>query len=97
MKSARHQFILLGLICQGLAWDDWVMPLLNTLLWAACLTWPRRAVPLGQAADMAAILLGTGLAWQLAPQKGLAHDFPEGLLRLHHAPVKLVRGVRRHR
>ena len=54
MKSARHQFILLGLICQGLLWDDWAMPLLNSLLWVACLTWPRRTRPLGQAADMAA-------------------------------------------
>ena len=38
MKSARQQFILLGLICQALSWDDVVMPLLNTLFWAAWAT-----------------------------------------------------------
>ena len=78
MRSARHQFILLGLICQGLSWDDWAMPLLNSLLWVACLTWPRRPVPLGQAADMAAISLGTVLAWQLAPAFGVSAHFAVG-------------------
>lgn len=62
MRSARHQFILLGLICQGLSWDDLVMPLLNTLLWSACLTLRRRPVQLGQAADIAVIVLG-GACW----------------------------------
>lgn len=78
MKSARHQFILLGLICQGLSWDDVAMPLLNTLLWALCLTWPRRPVHLGQAADMAAIVLGGVLAWQLAPVFGVSAHFAVG-------------------
>ncbi|MEN9572777.1 MAG: hypothetical protein RL514_632 [Verrucomicrobiota bacterium] len=78
MKSARHQFILLGLICQGLSWDAVVMPLLNTLLWVACLTWPRRPAPLGQTADMAAIVLGGVLAWQLAPVFGVSAHFAVG-------------------
>ncbi len=78
MKSARHQFILLGLICQGLSWDGVVMPLLNTLLWAACLTLPRRPVPLGQKADMTAIVLGGVLAWQLAPVFGVSAHFAVG-------------------
>lgn len=78
MKSVRHQFILLGLICQGLSWDDVAMPLLNTLLWALCLTLPRRPVHLGQAADMAAIVLGGVLAWQLAPMFGVSAHFAVG-------------------
>ena len=78
MSSARHQFILLGLICQGLSWDDVAMPLLNTLLWAACLTLPRRPVRLGQAADMAALVLGGVLAWQLAPAFGVSAHFAVG-------------------
>ena len=67
MKSAHHQFVLLGLICQGLSWDDTVMPGLNALLWLACLTLPRRPIRLGDTADIAAMVLGGVLAWQLAP------------------------------
>ncbi|MEQ2005829.1 MAG: transglutaminaseTgpA domain-containing protein, partial [Limisphaerales bacterium] len=78
MKSARHQLILLGLICQGLSWDDVVMPLLGALLWAACLALPRRPVRLGQMADMTAILLGGVLAWQLAPAFGVSAHFAVG-------------------
>lgn len=37
MSSARHQLILLGFICQGLAWDDLWLPLGNILLWWLCL------------------------------------------------------------
>ncbi len=78
MRSARHQFILLGLICQGLSWDDVVMPLLNLLLWSVCLTLPRRPVKLGQAGDMAAIVLGSVAAWQLAPMFGVSAHFAVG-------------------
>lgn len=78
MRSARHQFILLGLICQGLSWDDVAMPLLNVLLWVVCLTLPRRPMHLGQAADMAAIVLGGVLAWQLAPAFGVSAHFAVG-------------------
>lgn len=78
MKSARHQFILLGLICQSLSWDDVVMPLLSALLWVACLTLPRRPVQLGQMADMSAILVGGMLAWQLAPTFGVSAHFAVG-------------------
>ncbi len=67
MKSAHRQFVLLGLICQGLSWDDTVMPGLNALLWLACLTLPRRPIRLGDTADIAAMVLGAVLAWQLAP------------------------------
>ncbi len=78
MKSARHQFILLGLVCQGLSWDDVAMPLLNTLLWVACLTLPRQPLRLGQAADMVAIVLGGVAAWQLAPLFGVSAHFSVG-------------------
>ena len=78
MKSARHQLILLGLICQALSWDDVVMPLLNALLWVVCLTVPRRPVKLGQTVDIAAIVLGGVLAWQLAPVFGVNAHFSVG-------------------
>lgn len=78
MRSPRHQFILLGLICQGLSWDDVAMPLLYALLWAACLTVPRRPARLGQAADITAIVLGGVLAWQLAPVFGVSAHFSVG-------------------
>ncbi len=78
MKSARHQFILLGLICQGLSWDNLVLPLLNALLWAACLARPRRAIHPGQVADIAAIVLGGLLAWRLAPVFHVSAHFAVG-------------------
>ena len=78
MKSARHQLILLGLICQGLSWDDVVMPMLSVVLWVVCLSLPRQPVRLGQMADMTAILLGGVLAWQLAPTFGVSAHFAVG-------------------
>ena len=78
MTSARHQLILLGLICQGLSWDNFAAPLLYALLWAACLHLPRRPVRLGQAADISAIILGGVLAWRLAPMFGASAHFAVG-------------------
>ncbi len=78
MSSARHQLILLGLVCQGLSWDNFAAPLLYALLWAACLRLPRRPARMGQAADVSAIILGGVLAWQLAPVFGASAHFAIG-------------------
>lgn len=61
MKSARHQLVLLGLICQALSWDAWIAPLLSALLWALCLTVPRKPLKLGPLAEFALIWIGVGL------------------------------------
>jgi hypothetical protein len=78
MSSARHQLLLLGLVCQGLSWDNFVVPLLYALLWAACLRLPRRPARFGQFADISAIILGGVLAWQLAPMFGASAHFAVG-------------------
>lgn len=61
MKSARHQLVLLGLLCMGLTWNDWFMPGLYALLWGLCLRLARRPVPLSPAGE-ALLLLGGALA-----------------------------------
>lgn len=78
MKSARHQLILLGLICQGLSWDNVVAPLVYALLWGACFVRPPRPTRFGQALDISAIALGSVLAWQAAPVFGASAHFAIG-------------------
>ena len=33
MKSPRNQFILLGIVCQGLTWDGYLVPAVSMGLW----------------------------------------------------------------
>lgn len=95
MKSARHQLILLGLICQGLSWDNVVAPLVYALLWGACFVRPPRPTRFGQALDISAIALGSVLAWQAAPVFGASAHFAIGhglaLLQLLRLRRPLVR------
>ena len=49
MKSSRNQLILLGMICQGLSWDDWLLPGISLGLWLVALGAVRRPVHLGSA------------------------------------------------
>jgi transglutaminase-like putative cysteine protease len=58
MKSARHQLILLGFICQGMSWDDWLLPVFYTGLWALCLGVPRRPVRIGPVGEILVLALG---------------------------------------
>jgi hypothetical protein len=44
VSSARHQLVLLGFLCVGLSWDDYLLPLASVLLWVSCLTWLRGCV-----------------------------------------------------
>lgn len=37
MKSARNQFILVGFLCQGLAWDSWLYWIFAFAIWAIAL------------------------------------------------------------
>ncbi len=59
MKSARHQLVLLGLICQGLSWDDYWLPLLNILLWIFCLRRPGLNLRLGPLAESGLLIGGS--------------------------------------
>lgn len=65
MKSPRHQFILLGLICQGLSWDDYFLPVLNLVLWVICLNWPRKNLRFSPLAEGILLLGGCAAAFGL--------------------------------
>ncbi|MGB0580579.1 MAG: transglutaminase TgpA family protein [Limisphaerales bacterium] len=75
MKSSLNRLILLGFICQGLSWDDWVMPLLNVGLWFACLRMQRAGKHLGQTSDMLGMLLGCAAGGLLAEPFGASKHF----------------------
>ena len=62
MSSARHQLILLGFICQGLAWDDLWLPLGNILLWWLCLARWRGRIHLSPFAEGIILVVGCGAA-----------------------------------
>ncbi len=98
MRSARNQFILLGFICQGLSWDDWVLPLLNTALWIGCLLIAKRNINLGQTGDVFGMLFGCAAGFFLAgPLGASAHFFIGHGLTLLQASRLLRRLERREK
>ena len=58
MKSARHQLVLLGLLCQGLVWDNYWLVLVNAALWVVCLTLGRRPIRFQPMLEVAALFGG---------------------------------------
>jgi transglutaminase-like putative cysteine protease len=58
MRNARHQLILLGLVCQGFAWDGYGLALLNALLWVLALTLPRKPIHVPPALECLGIVAG---------------------------------------
>jgi hypothetical protein len=90
MRSPRNQFILLGLICQGLSWDDTYAPLLLGAIWLAFLI-PKRPVQVPQAVDgIVLIALSIG-AFYVAKATGRSGHF---FLGMGLAGVQLVRLLR---
>jgi transglutaminase-like putative cysteine protease len=65
MRSARHWLILLGLICQGLTWDDYLLPSLYGIFWFLCLKLRRGASRLGPALEGAVLVAGCFTAYLL--------------------------------
>lgn len=59
MKSARNQLILLGFICQGFTWDDYVLPLGSVALWVICLTVAQGKVRFTPMMECFLLLLGS--------------------------------------
>ena len=72
MRSARNRLILLGFICQGLTWDDYLLPLANLLLWLVCLTWLRGRLRLSL--GMECLLMLAGAAAGLFAGRALGLD-----------------------
>lgn len=91
MRNARNQFILLGFLCQGLSWDNYIHLLCSTALWAVCL---RRAGPtprLSATAESLVLALGCLLSYALAGLFGKSAHFAlgDGLIAIQ--AVRLMR------
>lgn len=75
MNGALNRLILLGFICQGLSWDDWLVPTANVLLWFVCLGMNRAGKHLGQTTDVLGMLLGCLAGGLLAAPFGASKHF----------------------
>ncbi|WCJ59615.1 transglutaminaseTgpA domain-containing protein [Fontisphaera persica] len=78
MKSARNQLVLLGLLCMGLTWNDWVMPGLYALLWGFCLRAGRRPIHLGPAGEALLLVGGAFVGHTVARWLGYSAHFAIG-------------------
>ncbi|HOW65919.1 MAG TPA: transglutaminase domain-containing protein [Candidatus Paceibacterota bacterium] len=91
MKSAQNRLIMLGLVCQGLTWDTWLLPFFYFLLWLAALTLPRRPLRLPGLVEALALVAGSlaatviGQAWDRNTHFAIGHGL---------ACIQLVRLLR---
>ncbi len=95
MRSARHQLILLGFLCQGLSWDDYFLPLVYALLWALCLRGPRPRVGLGPKAEGFLLLAGCAAAYLFGHLLGRSTHFFIGHGLVLVQAVRLIRPLTR--
>lgn len=70
MSAARHRLILLGLVCQGLAWDDWIMPSTYALLWLLALGGLSRWVRLGPTGEGVVLAVASAASFGLSALLG---------------------------
>jgi transglutaminase-like putative cysteine protease len=95
MKNPRHQLVLVGFLCQGWSWDNYVLPLCYALLWLLCLQVARHKLRVGPAAEGVALLVGCAGSWLLSHATGRsAHFFIGHGLALVQA-VRLLRPLTR--
>jgi transglutaminase-like putative cysteine protease len=96
MKSPLQQLILLGFICQGLSWDDFLLPTVNLLLWVICLRLRRRDVILPPLAECGVLLGGCIAGFALAINMGQSTHFfiGHGLTMIQAARLMRKLGVR---
>jgi hypothetical protein len=78
MRNPRNHLILLGFICQGLAWDDYLLPVVNTLVWVLCLTLPKKAIQLGSLLEAVGVLVGILAGYVLSTAAGQDTHFSFG-------------------
>jgi hypothetical protein len=95
MKNARHQLILLGFLCQGLSWDDYLAPLAYGLLWLFCLQVARPRLRLGAGAEGVALVLGCAAALALSRVFGRSAHFFIGHGLVLVQAIRLVRPLTR--
>lgn len=76
MKSARNQLILLGMICQALSWDGYLLLFATVALWVLCLKiHDRSPVLLSQAAEGSLLLLGCAIGFGIGFIPGQSSHF----------------------
>ncbi len=75
MKSALNQFILLGILCQGLTWDGYLIPSISVGLWILSLRLARRGVRLSQHFEAAALVAGCLAGYWLGKLPGQTSHF----------------------
>lgn len=75
MKSARHQFILAGLLSQGLAWDSPYYWLAAIGLWTLALGPLRNKVRINSHVELAALMGGSALSILLGKVLGQTSHF----------------------
>ncbi|MHB8521055.1 MAG: DUF4129 domain-containing transglutaminase family protein [Limisphaerales bacterium] len=95
MKSARNQLILLGFICQSLAWEGYYLLLINVLLWVGCLTLPRKPIRFRPATESAFLWAGCAAAFLLSPRLGQSTHFFIGHGLTVMQAVRLLRPLNR--
>jgi len=78
VKSARNLLILLGLVCQGLTWDDYLAPCLYALAWAGCLVAPRRSQRRAEIIEAAAMAAGLAVGYGVGTAVGFSTHFGFG-------------------
>jgi transglutaminase-like putative cysteine protease len=75
MKSARNQFILVGFLCQGLAWDSWLYWLVAIALWALVLGPLRNKIKGGQNLELGGLICGSAISVVLGKLLGQSSHF----------------------
>ena len=75
MKSSRNQLILLGFLCQGLSFDNYVLPLAYLALWFLCLKWPRPRQPLRPNTEALLLVGGCAVSFAAARIMGQSVHF----------------------
>lgn len=75
MKSARNQFILIGFLCQGLAWDSWIYWLVVAVLWFLALGPLRKRIKGGPNLELCAMITGAAAAVIVGKMAGQSAHF----------------------
>jgi transglutaminase-like putative cysteine protease len=87
MKSARNQFILIGFLCQGLAWDSWLYWIVAIGLWALALGPWRPKIQGGPNLELGALIVGSAASIAAGKALGQSSHFflGDGVLLLQIA------------
>jgi len=75
MKSARLQFILVGFLCQGLAWETALYWPVVIGAWALTLIFLRKRITVGPNIELGALIGGSALSYLLCKWLGQSSHF----------------------